>query len=224
MNTAEQVLFLLKTRGPQTAQQLAALLDLTSMGARRQLESWQEKGMVLYEDIADKVGRPSRRWLLSEAGHARFPDRHADLSLQLIGQVRALFGEAGLEKLIAARELVSEAQYLAHLENLPAEKASASVSAQAQQAGSNLTARVAALAQARSAEGYMAEAEPQADGSVLLVENHCPICAAARECQSFCRSELDIFKRVLGDGCSVERSEHLLAGARRCVYRITPVN
>ncbi|NRR34097.1 transcriptional regulator [Oxalobacteraceae bacterium] len=213
MNTAEQVLFLLKTRGPQTAQQLAALLDITSMGARRQLESWQEKGMVLFEDIADKVGRPSRRWLLSEAGHARFPDRHADLSLQLIEQVRALFGEAGLEKLISARERLSEAQYLAHLDSAPA-----------QEAGSALSARVAALAQARSAEGYMAEAETQADGSVLLVENHCPICAAARECQSFCRSELDIFKRVLGDACSVERSEHLLAGARRCVYRITPVS
>ena len=35
MNTAEQTLFLLKTRGPQTAQQLAVLLGLTSMGARR---------------------------------------------------------------------------------------------------------------------------------------------------------------------------------------------
>lgn len=43
MNTAEQTLFLIKTRGPQTAQQLAALLELTSMGARRQLEAWQEK-------------------------------------------------------------------------------------------------------------------------------------------------------------------------------------
>ncbi|HAT30439.1 MAG TPA: MarR family transcriptional regulator, partial [Janthinobacterium sp.] len=75
----------------------------------------------------------------------------------------------------------------------------------------------------RDAEGYMAESEPQADGSVLLIENHCPICAAARECQNFCRSELAIFQRVLGQDCSVERSEHLLAGARRCVYRIRPL-
>ena len=34
--TSEQTLFLLKMRGPQTAQQLAVLLDVTSMGARRQ--------------------------------------------------------------------------------------------------------------------------------------------------------------------------------------------
>jgi predicted ArsR family transcriptional regulator len=206
MNTAEQTLFLLKTRGPQTAQQLAALLELTSMGARRQLETWQEKGLVSYQDVADKPGRPSRRWLLTEAGHARFPDRHADLTLQLIDQVRTLFGDAGLDQLIGAREAASELQYRQHL-------------ATAQ----SLPDRVTALVQARSAEGYMAELEHQDDGSLLLIENHCPICAAARQCQQFCRSELEVFQRVLGPDCSVGRVEHMLAGARRCVYRIKKI-
>jgi predicted ArsR family transcriptional regulator len=81
---------------------------------------------------------------------------------------------------------------------------------------------VAALAQARDSEGYMAQVQPQGDGSFLLVENHCPICAAARECQGFCRSELALFQRAL-PGSTVERAEHLLSGARRCVYKITPV-
>jgi predicted ArsR family transcriptional regulator len=206
MNTADNVLYLLKTRGPQTAQKLAELLDLTSMGARRQLESAQEKGLVGFEDVADKVGRPSRRWHLTEAGHARFPDRHADLTLQMINQVRALFGEEGMDKLIAAREKESEAQY----------------AAAASEAGT-LAGRVRALAQARDAEGYMAETEEQPDGSHLLIENHCPICAAATSCQGFCRSELQVFQRVLGEGCEVERAEHLLSGGRRCVYVIRPV-
>ncbi|SFM50629.1 helix-turn-helix transcriptional regulator [Rugamonas rubra] len=207
MSTAEQVLYLLKTRGAQTAQQLAALLELTSMGARRQLEAWQDKGLVEFEETADKVGRPARHWRLTAAGHARFPDRHADLTLQLIEQVRGLFGAAGLEQLITARELDSERQYR---ERLGPDTA-------------DWPARAAALAGLRSAEGYMAEVEPQDDGSLLLIENHCPICAAAASCQSFCRSELDIFRRVLGEGVAVERAEHLLAGARRCVYRITPL-
>ncbi|RFP16235.1 MULTISPECIES: metalloregulator ArsR/SmtB family transcription factor [unclassified Duganella] len=206
MNTSEHTLFLLKTRGPQTAQQLGGLLNLTSMGARKQLESWQEKGMVTYEEVADKPGRPSRRWLLTEAGHARFPDRHADLTLQLIDQVRGLFGEAGLDKLIGAREAASEQQYRQHL-----------------QASSTLPQRVEALVQARSAEGYMAEVETHDDGSMLLIENHCPICAAARQCQKFCRSELEVFQRVLGPECSVGRVEHMLNGARRCVYVIKPL-
>ncbi|UTY59060.1 metalloregulator ArsR/SmtB family transcription factor [Massilia sp. erpn] len=206
MNTADHILFLLKTRGPQTAQQLAETLDLTSMGARRQLETAQEKGLVTFEDVAEKVGRPSRRWLLTAAGHARYPDRHADLTLQLITQVRSLFGEEGLDKLIAAREQASEELYRSNIDN-----------------AGGLPERVAALATVRDAEGYMAESEAQPDGSVVLVENHCPICAAAKECQKFCRSELDVFQRVLGSDCKVERYEHVLNGARRCAYKIRPV-
>lgn len=206
MKSSDRILFLLKTRGPQSAQQLAGLLELTSMGARRQLEAAQEKGLVAFEDVADKIGRPSRRWHLTDAGHARFPDRHADLTLQLIEQARAVFGPAGLELLIAAREKAIEPHYQMEVDG---------------QEG--LLDKVAALALARDAEGYMAEVEAQADGSVLLVENHCPICAAARSCQNFCRSELDIFQRVLGQGVAVERAEHLLAGGRRCVYVIKPV-
>jgi len=206
MNTAEQTLFLIKTRGPQTAQQLAALLDLTSMGARKQLETWQQKGLLTYEDVADKPGRPARRWMLTDAGHARFPDRHAELTVQLIDQVRTLFGDAGLDKLIDSREAASEQQYRQHLRGTE-----------------SLPERVAALVQARSGEGYMAEVEAQEDGSLLLIENHCPICAAARQCQKFCRSELDVFQRVLGPDCSVGRIEHMLAGARRCVYVIKPI-
>lgn len=218
MNTADNVLFLLKTRGPQTAQKLAELLELTSMGARRQLESAQEKGLVGFEDVADKVGRPSRRWHLTEAGHARFPDRHADLTLQMIQQVRALFGEEGMEKLISARERDSEAAYQAALAGAEAEAVTPQAAPQPA-----LAARVQALARARDAEGYMAETEVQPDGSLLLIENHCPICAAATSCQGFCRSELQVFQRVLGEGCRVERAEHLLSGARRCVYVIRQI-
>lgn len=219
MNTADQILFLLKTRGPRTAQQLAEMLELTSMGARRQLEAAEASGLVRFEDVAEKVGRPARRWLLTEAGHARFPDRHADLTLQLITQVRGLFGEEGMDKLIAAREKATEAVYR---DAVGAAVAAAAGDAAGDAAGA-LAQRVAALALARDAEGYMAEVEQADDGSLLLVENHCPICAAARECQNFCRSELEVFQRVLGPGASVERAEHLLSGARRCAYRIKPV-
>lgn len=206
MNTQDQILFMLKTRGPSTAQQLAQLLDISSMGVRRHLDAWLDKGLLLTEDRADKVGRPARYWLLSDAGHARFPDRHSELTVQLIAQVRSLFGQAGLDKLITAREQSSETSY------------------QERMAGAKtLSKRLAKLVEARDAEGYMAQLEKQPDGSFLLIENHCPICAAATACQGFCRSELDVFRRTLGPASTVERVEHVLAGGRRCVYRITPV-
>jgi len=67
----------------------------------------------------------------------------------------------------------------------------------------------------------MAEVKRQPDGSLLLIENHCPICVAAKACQGFCRSELALFQETLGRDVSVARDEHIVAGARRCVYKIS---
>ena len=87
-----------------------------------------------------------------------------------------------------------------------------------------LGARVAALAHIRAREGYMAETEQLPDGAWLLAENHCPICAAASSCRNFCRSELALFRQVLGPDVSVERVDYILEGARRCAYRIQPAS
>jgi predicted ArsR family transcriptional regulator len=84
-----------------------------------------------------------------------------------------------------------------------------------------LPAKLRALARVRSEEGYMAEVR-RARGAYLFIENHCPICAAANACQGFCSTELDLFRAVLGD-VQIERAEHILAGDRRCVYRVTPL-
>jgi predicted ArsR family transcriptional regulator len=203
MNTADRILSLLKTRGPQTAQQLATALQLTSMGTRRHLEAWRDAGCIDTEDRSEKIGRPSRYWALTESGHARFPDRHSELTVQIIADVRKLFGEAGLDRLIEEREVQSEARYLDKIG-----------------AAKSLGERVAKLADERNAEGYMASVCAQDDGSYLLIEDHCPICAAAQACQGFCRSELTLFQRSLGSDCEVTRTSHLLSGGRRCIYLV----
>ena len=86
-----------------------------------------------------------------------------------------------------------------------------------------MTDKVAVLASLRSAEGYMADWREEDDGSLLLIENHCPICAAATACQGFCRAELDVFRAVLGPAVTVSRQEHIVSGGRRCSYRVAPV-
>ena len=89
-------------------------------------------------------------------------------------------------------------------------------------AGASLQNRLKMLISLRNEEGYMAEVHRQSDGSFFMIENHCPICAAANVCSMLCDSELDIFRAILGEGVVIERTEHMLAGARRCVYRIRP--
>ncbi|PTU72599.1 MarR family transcriptional regulator [Chromobacterium haemolyticum] len=201
MDTHQQLLYWLKTRGPLTAQQLAGLLGLTSMGARRQLEASEEAGLVCHEDKSVGVGRPQRWWRLRDAGHARFPDRHGDVMVQLITLMRSQLGEEGVEQLITAREAKMAVDYASELSSAP-----------------DLATKLAVLTKRRTEEGYMAELETIC-GGWLLIEHHCPICACAQSCQAFCRSELALFRQLLPEA-HIERSEHLMDSGARCIYHI----
>jgi predicted ArsR family transcriptional regulator len=203
--SAERILHALKSAGPQPAAALARRLGVTAVAVRQQLAELERAGLVAFEDRRAGVGRPKRLWSLTEAGHARFPDSHAVLTLELIAAARASLGEAGLDRLLRRREAASQAAYARELDRLK-----------------RPDRRVARLAELRSEEGYMAAWRRDPDGTLWLVENHCPICVAARACQGLCRSELAIFRAVLGKEAVVERTEHLMAGARRCAYRIRP--
>jgi predicted ArsR family transcriptional regulator len=200
-----RVLHALKAAGPQTAEALGRKLSMTAVGARQHLARLQEDGLAAAEDRSEGVGRPKRLWSLTEAGHARFPDNHAGLTLELIAAIRKAGGETLLDQLIGSREQAALKTYRARLDG-----------------AKTLKEKVRRLAAIRSEEGYMARTERGRDGAVLLVENHCPICVAAKSCQGFCRSELNMFRAVLGQGVAVERIEHVLGGAHRCVYRVSP--
>jgi predicted ArsR family transcriptional regulator len=202
--SGDRILFLLKTRGPQTAGALGKHLRITSMGARQHLQTLARDGLVRHFDERRSVGRPKRHWQLTDQAQSRFPDMHADMTVEILGAARAVFGEQGIDRLIAERERQTLRKYR-----------------QALRGARTAAARVRGLAALRNHEGYMAEASPGADGSYMLTENHCPVCVAAAACQGLCRSELAIFHAVLRD-CTVERIDHILAGARRCAYRITP--
>ena len=202
----EGVLYHLKTRGPQTAAQIARRLSVTAMAVRQHLYHLKDTGLVEFNDERRKVGRPARIWKLTSEAAARFPDSHGDLTVEIIGAVRAAFGEAGMDKLLAERTRRQKDEYRARLKP----------------AGTSIAKRAQALSEIRREQGYMAECTRMPDGSMLLVENHCPICAAAATCQGLCREELSLFRSVIGDKAHVERTDHILAGARRCAYRITP--
>lgn len=202
MSARDDILAILKRSNPLTAAQVGRETGLTSMGARGHLERLEKDRLVTWrEEIAGR-GRPRRRWQLTEAGHQRFGDRHDNLTVDLIDNIRQIFGEEGLDRLIAERERRQYERYrqaLVHVESSEA--------------------KVRTLASERSREGYMAEVIATDDGW-QLTEHHCPICAAAESCQNFCRSELNVFRDSLGAEYSVEREEHLLQDGQRCRYRI----
>jgi predicted ArsR family transcriptional regulator len=197
----------LKEAGRSTVPRLADELELTESAVRQHLAALADEGLVESAvNTPTGPGRPGATWTLTSTGNRLFPDGHGELTVQLLDAMRQALGEHGVDKVIDARQASQRAQYQAVMGR----------------AGASLRARVNALAEQRKAEGYMAEVVRDGAGFVLI-EHHCPICDAAKACSGFCRSELALFQEVLGPDVSVERVEHILAGAPRCAYRIRPV-
>ncbi len=205
--TGDRILYLLKSKGPQTAAELARRLGLTAMAVRQHLYGFSKEGLAEFSAHRRPVGRPAHVWTLTERAASRFPESHAELTLEMIGAIRATFGEKGLERLLAERTRTQLRQYRERIRTA---------------SDDSLQGRVRALCAIRREQGYMAECVARADGSFVLRENHCPICAAAKFCQGLCREELELFRSVLGPQAQVERTDHILAGASRCAYTITP--
>jgi predicted ArsR family transcriptional regulator len=195
-------------RADATVSELATALGLTEAGVRQHLDSLTENGLVASRmRPSEGRGRPPTVWTLTDLAQDLFPDRHDDLTVELIDAVRNALGDEGLDRVIEARFGV---QRDAYRRALPTR--------------GSLRDKVEALARIRTAEGYVAEVVDSDDGrGVILVEHHCPICTAATSCPGLCRSELDLFREVLGPRVTVERTQHVLAGDRRCAYRIAPL-
>jgi predicted ArsR family transcriptional regulator len=149
-----------------------------------------------FTDERRKVGRPARLWRLTPKAYDRFPDCHAELAVGMLQAIQRAFGEEGLERLTEER---TRQQAEAYQALMPGPNAS-------------LEERVATLARIRREEGYMAELRHNHDETIELVQNHCSIAKAARLCPKLCGGELSLFRTVLGDDVSVERTEHILSG------------
>ena len=201
----ELILRRLKMRGPQSVKILAKQLAITTMGVRQHLTELDHKGLVEAKPkTRQQRGRPLHYWQLSALGHKHFPDAHDQTAASLITALRNSHGEKVLRELIDQ----SEAQKLPAYRQL------------LEAAGPDLGQKLLMLAEMRTTAGFMAEIRLLPDGW-LLIENHCPIFQAASTCQHYCQAELEFLRAVLSEFADVERTDHLLAGARRCAYKIS---
>lgn len=197
----------LKRGGGRTTAEIAAALGVTTQAVRPQLADLEARGLVVAETLTTgSRGRPPVGWALSAPAIDLFPDHHADLTVELLRALRVAVGDDGLAAVLAVRDED-------HRRRLEERRIEAGV------AEDDVDGRVAVLAEQRSRQGYMAEVRADGD-DLLLVEHHCPVCAAATECQRLCTNELELFRAAVGPAATVERSAHLLAGDERCVYRI----
>ncbi len=127
---------------------LARVLDMTEAGVRQHLDALADHGLVTSRTgTAAGRGRPATVWTLTDLAEDLFPDRHDDLTVELITAVRTALGDDGLAKVIDAR---GEKQRVAYERALPKR--------------GSVRARVEALARVRTDEGYVAEVVDDPDG------------------------------------------------------------
>ena len=202
-DTKRRIVERLKRVESATATDLAGEFGLTDTALRQHLDALEESGMVT-RSMTEPAGRgrPPVHWQLAPAAADAFPDRHGELTVDLIGSVRSALGERALDRVIAARSDRQAAAYAHSLADV-----------------TDLGDRVRRLADLRTDEGYLAEVHEDG-GDLLLIEHHCPIREAATACGALCSAELDAFRRALGPGVEVTRTQHLLTGDRRCAYRV----
>src|SRR6476660_9799312 len=153
--TKRQIVERLK-RADAKVSDLAAALDMTEAGVRQHLDALADHGLVASRTgPAEGRGRPPTVWALTDLAQDLFPDRHDDLTVELISAVRTALGDQGLAAVIDARAQVQRAAY-----------------DRAVPKRGTLASRVEALARVRTEEGYVAEVMDDPDGpGVLLVEH-----------------------------------------------------
>lgn len=197
-----KVLLCIKKNAPIGTTLIAEHLSMSGEAARQHVQKLRQMGLIDGETNDEiQVGRPKQQWIITQEGNRYFPDSHAQLTIQLIDSVKEVFGEEGLNKLINEREHKVLKQYENYCQ------------------ADTVLGCLEKLTEMRFNEGYMAHLEKDGD-DYLLIEEHCPICSAAKVCQKFCRSELQLFQSILGKNISIQREQYLLEAGQRCVYRI----
>src|SRR3569623_3824542 len=90
-NPTDQILLNLKMRGPQETLAVAERLGVSRQAALQTLQRLAADGLVAPVTARRGVGRPRRLWSLGAKAQSRFPDTHAQLTLEMLDAVRAEF-------------------------------------------------------------------------------------------------------------------------------------
>ena len=197
----ERAVDMLKASGPQPLSALAAELKVTVEGARSQMLKLAKEGLVTSTVSVIGRGRPQQVWSLTDLGHMRFPDTHAALTVRLMEVMKETLGELAVAQVISANGDKGTNKYLQEMTGVM-----------------DLESRISKFVAIRSREGYMAQYIKDEDG-FILIENHCPICAAAQANREICQAELKTLQSVFSDTI-IRRIEYIIEGGRRCAYRI----
>jgi DeoR family transcriptional regulator, suf operon transcriptional repressor len=198
------VLYALRRRGEATAEQLAEQLEMTVSGARQHLSALTRDGLVEAAQRptdGPKRGRRALVYAVTPAADTLFPKAYGELTNELLGYldehdtsvVDDLFAKRRENRIAGAKRRLASKR--------------------------TLGAKVAELTRILDEDGYLATSERVGTGVWRIIEHNCAIWAVAQRYGQACTSELDFIRAALPDA-TVERVQHMVAGARRCAYEV----
>jgi predicted ArsR family transcriptional regulator len=231
-STRGQVARLILELGPCTAATLGGRLGLTPAAIRRHLDNLIADGMIETRTARTYGnrgrGRPAKVFVITDAGRSAFEHAYDDLATSALRFLERTYGPQAVAEFARQQVAETERRYLP-------------VVAQA----SDLSARVNALANALSGDGYAAAAgpapaigpggkgqgakgdgnNPSAAGAELIdngaqiCQHHCPVAHVAAEFPQLCEAETEAFGRLLGT--PVRRLATIAHGDGICTTHVT---
>lgn len=192
----------MKRAGGLTAKGVAEHLGLSMNAVRHHLKELETAGLVSYQREHKGVGAPVFMYRLTPAGEALFPRRYEDAVARLLDYVVAREGRAAAVEVLESRYR----EMAARLQSVLAE--------------SSPQERMAVVARALAAEGYMPEVRQHERAGLHLVEHNCPIQQVAERFPEVCEAEARFLAEVLE--AEVTRGSHIVSGCGTCEYHVAP--
>jgi predicted ArsR family transcriptional regulator len=203
-HSQQEIVELLRRRGPMTVEDLSRALGITSVAVRQHLGVLEAEGLLDSRPERRRPragrGRPRRIFHLTDAADELFPKNYGGLAQMILEHLERSGGSEQIEEIFSARRRRMETELFQRVDGL------------------DLESRVAAVAEMQDQAGYMTDWEKAEDGSFLFREHNCVICKIARQFPQACKNELLLIETLTG--AEVVREEHMARGDSSCSYRI----
>jgi predicted ArsR family transcriptional regulator len=181
--TRERVARSILENGPSTAAALAERLTLTPAAVRRHLDHLVAAGAL--EAREPRIhgsrgrGRPAKVFVLTDSGRDTFLQAYDDLAAHALRFVRDSGGAEAVTEFARSRTAEIEDRFRGRVGSAEPD------------------ARVHALAEALTADGYAASVRSTPGGDQIC-QHHCPVAHVAAEFPQLCEAETEVFARLLG--------------------------
>ncbi len=223
--TRARIARLILENGPVTASGLSTRLNLTPAAVRRHLDNLLADGMIETRTARRPAsrgrGRPAKLFAITDVGRSAFEHAYDDLATSALRFLAEVAGPGAVAEFARRQVADLERRYGPVVQ------------------GAAPRERVAALAEALSADGYAASAsgaprprtDPHDETSTeandqtgagrgeQLCQHHCPVAHVAAEFPQLCEAETEAFSRLLGT--PVQRLATIAHGDGICTTHIT---